>query len=400
MYRAIPMKGGDMAVTITDVSDTKIIATFKGLAVDKADRSYFITDGHISSPIKKGPLSNNGYIMLWARKGCNGPIRVKVNGIAGEISQFYYNPDCDEPGTALYHLPPGTYKWVAYCGKDSLQGQEQVVSGRCTKVFVDFPFIPSVVTATGQQKTCKLSELSYNSNLEHDSRTYGNNVIAEYRGTAIYNLKYYSAPAPVILDHAVSYAGDSIILDDNTDKKQYFLLDAKKRVVEFGGLRNPTVLHPVEHTLVRFTYNNQDELIKREMLHPRYLYRILETEYTWKNGNIIATNETNAFNSSYSNVTEYAYYTKEVKAFPFVDFNAFEVVFYQALFSFGKNCKNPPREKRIRSISGESLIYHYDSYIIDNNNYVLSLRLINEFRDKSTEFISGTPAFKSQLLLR
>jgi hypothetical protein len=243
-----------------------------------------------------------------------------------------------------------------------------------------------VVTDTRPQKTCKLSELSYISDLENDSRAKSNHVHAAYSGVIIPVIKYYSQPAPVMLDHPVSYTGDSIILDDDNYKRQYFLLDAKKRVVEFGGLYDPTILYPAEHTLVKYTYNDQDELIKREMFDPRYRYRILETEYTWRNGNIISTTERNSFNSSYVNVTEYTYYAKEVKAFPFVDFNAFELVFYQSLFSFGKHCKNPPREKKITGIFGESLVHLYNSYIIDDNNYVLSCRLSSPFGNNHTEF--------------
>jgi hypothetical protein len=223
------------------------------------------------------------------------------------------------------------------------------------------------------------------SDLENDPRTKWNNVTAVYNGATISHLQYYSAPAPVPLDHLVSVAGDTVFLDRDNDRIQYVLLDGRKRVVEYRGLMDPTMLYPLEQTLVKYTYNNQDELIKREVFDPRYLYLKHEITYTWQNGNIVATTDRNTSLSNHVTTTEFAYHDKEVRSFPFVDFTAFEVVFYQPLFSFGKNCKNPPRKKSLTAM-GKTHVYTYDSYVIDDNGYVLSCRLTNASADKATEF--------------
>ncbi len=384
LYAAIPLRGGDLSVTISDISPSKIIATFKGLVLDKAGRSLFLTDGYFSSPIKKGPESNKGYVMLWAKEGCNGPIKVKVNNIAGEISRFSYSaPDCGDPGMAVYNLPSGTYSWAAYCGTDSITGTTVVQPGSCTKLFVEFPFIPSPNTTTNEQKTCKISELLYSGNLANASKSPFNNVIADYTGPTVQNLQYYVAPAPRILDHPVTYVGDTVFLDADTQFEQYFIVDARKRVIEYRGFLNPTIFYPVQSTLIRYTYNNQNELIKRAVLDPRYLYLKLETSYQWVNGNITSTIHKNPFNGGDSTLVEYEYHKKEVRSFPFTDFDAFELVFFQPLLNFGKSCKNPPRKKIFHGIN-DKVVYSYDSYIIDANNYVLSCRMSDGQR--STDF--------------
>jgi hypothetical protein len=376
IYRAIPYKGGDVYVTVSDYDTTRIIGTFLGLVKDKNDRLLSVEDGYFSSPLKKAPPGQvTGYAMLWATELCNGPIKVKVNNIESKIEEAIFSaPDCGEPGNATYKLSPGAYDWVAYCGKDSVAGIVTVKANDCAKILVKFPFKPAPVTNTQKALICKLSEVQFYSDLESDSDKSANHVIAEYQGNKVDIFKYYVTPVPVIFPHSVMYEPNAVILAPGKDWEKRFITDAKGRIIQYSGSADVTKMYPTHPMVtIRYYYNMDGQLIKRELFDASSQVLKVQSIYTWKNGNIVRLVE-NFPLVGYSKETEYEYYDKEVKAMPFIDFDAFELVLFQPLFDIGISTKNILKRITVYTL-GNATSYDYDSYIIDDNGYVLSCRM-------------------------
>jgi len=372
IYSAIPYKGGDLHVTISAIDSNKVIATFIGQALNATGRSNEITLGHFSSPIKKGTQSNNGYVMLWANVLCNGSVKVKVNNQQGTIEKSFSSaPDCGEPGAATYNLPAGSYQWVAYCGTDSLQGMIDVAAGACDKLQIDFPYRPAPITKTNQN--CKLSEISYQSTGVLDPKLTYNNVVNIYNGARVNQLTYFAAPAPVIFAHTISYSGDTIFIDGDSQYTKYFIVDAKGRVVLYYGSSDPTIFYPVPpEQIVKYSYDNQNQLIKRETFNSGNT-NLFTTLFIWNNGNIISTSES-SLASSQPTISNFQYYSKQVRAMPFLYSTGFELFFYQSLINFGNPCKNLLKQKIIQT-TNIPVVLDYNSYIVDDNDYVLSCRV-------------------------
>ncbi len=370
IYSAILYKGGDLYVTISDINSNKVIATFTGLALDATGKSAAITLGHFSSPIKKGIQSNNGYVMLWANILCNGPVSVKVNNRQGTIEKSFSSaPDCGEAGTATYNLPAGSYQWAAYCGANSLTGMIDVSAGACSKLLIDFPYRPASVTNTN--KNCKLSGLSYRSTGQLDSKLSLNDVLNVYNGASIIALKYYVIPAPVIISHTISYKADTIFIDRDNQYTKYFTVDSKGRVVSYLGSSNPTVFYPFPpESIVKYSYDNQNQLIKRETFNPGNNNLVSTTVYIWNNGNIVSTIET-SLASTQPITSNFQYYSKQVRTMPLLNSNGFELFFYQSLINFGNPCKNLLKQKIVQTTTIPA-VFDYNNYVIDDNDYVLS----------------------------
>jgi hypothetical protein len=376
LYSAIPYKGGDVYVTVSDYDSTRIIGTFKGLVKDKNMRSLSVADGYFSSPLKKAPPGQvTGYAMLWATELCNGPIKVKVNNIDGGIEQAVFSaPDCGEAGGATYQLSPGAYNWVAYCGKDSVAGIVTVKANDCAKIQIKFPFKPAPVTYTEKELICKISEVQFSGDLESDSDKSSNHVIAEYKGSNIDIFKYYVVPVPVIFPHIVTYEPNTIVLALGQNWEKRFVTDAKGRIVQYSGPADITIMYPTDRNVkIKYYYDSDGHLIKRELFDARSQALKVQSTYTWKNGNLIRSVE-NFPLLGHSKETEYEYYDKEVKAMPFIDFNAFELVLFQPLFDIGVSSKNILKRITVYTL-GNATSYDYDSYVIDDNGYVLSCRM-------------------------
>lgn len=373
IYSAILYKGGDLYVTISAMDSNKVMATFIGQALDATGRSNEITLGHFSSPIKKGVQSNNGYVMLWANVLCNGSVNVNVNNQQGTIEKSFSSaPDCGETGAATYNLPAGSYQWAAYCGTDSLEGMIDVTAGACTKLLIDFPYRPAPITNTNQN--CKLSEVSYQSTGALDSKLTNNNVVNIYTGARVSQLKYFVAPAPVIITHTISYSGDTVFIDGDNQYTKYFIVDSKGRVVLYHGSSNPTIFYPFPpEPIVKYSYDNQNQLIKRETFNPGNNNLVSTTLFIWNNGNIVSTIES-SLASSQPIISNFQYYSKQVRAMPFLNSNGFELFFYQSLINFGNPCKNLLKQKIVQTTTIPA-VYDYNSYIIDDNDYVLSCRI-------------------------
>jgi hypothetical protein len=376
IYSAIPYKGGDVFVTVSDYDSTRIIGTFLGIVKDKNVRSLSVENGYFSSPLKKAPPGKvTGYAMLWATELCNGPIKVKVNNIEDEIEQVVFSaPDCGEPGGATYQLSPGAYNWVAYCGKDSVAGIVTVKTNDCAKIQVKFPFKPAPVTNTQKELICTISEVQFSSDLESDPDKSANHVIAEYQGNKVHILKYYVSPVPVIFPHSVLYEPNAIVVGGGQNWEKRFVTDAKGRIIQYSGSADITNMYPTQPLVnIKYYYDPDGRLVKRELFDARSQVLKVQGIYTWKNGNVVRLVE-NFPLVGYSKETEYEHYDKEVKAMPFIDFDAFELVLFQPLFDIGVSSKNILKRITVYTL-GNATSYDYDSYIIDENGYVLSCRM-------------------------
>ncbi len=386
IYSAILYSGGDLYVTISAIDANKVMATFQGEAINEAGQSISITGGHFSSPIKKGLQSTNGYVMLWAKVLCNGPINVSVNKSQGTIEKSFSSaPDCGESGTATYNLPEGFYNWTAYCGNDSLTGNINVTAGNCAKVLIDFPYMPAPVTNT--DKNCKLSEIIYEDPniIPLDKKLGGNHVINNYNGIDVTALKYYVSPAPFIVTHNVTHNNDTIYIDADNQYTRYFITDAMGRVILYHGTKDPGVIYPLPPEIqVTYTYDNQNQLIKRQTFNPANLNLVSEIFFIWKNGNIISTIEKSSF-SAQPNIANYQYYNKQVKAMPFVNSDAYELLFYQSLVNFGNPCNNLLKQKILQTPGG-AVTFDYDGYLIDDNDYVFSCRMSHNAKHLNFQF--------------
>ena len=385
IYSAVLYSGGDLYVTISSIDENKVVATFEGQAINRDGNRTPIVDGHFSSPIKKGPQSNNGYIMLWAKVLCNGPVRVTVNQQPGTIEKSFSSaPDCGEPGSATFNLHAGLYNWTAYCGTDSLTGKIDVTAAGCSKVFVDFPYRPAPITNT--RKNCKLSELSYEDPaiIPLNPKLTYNHVTNGYTGVDITDLKYFVAPAPIIVTHNVSYQGDTIFIDKDNQYVRYFITDAMGRVILYHGSKDPTVFYPFPpQIIIKYTYDNQNQLVKRETFNPSNMNLVSELLFIWNNGNIVSTIEKSS--APQPTITNYTYYNKQVNEMPFLNTDAFELLFYQSLVNFGNRSENLLKQKIIQTLNGPG-IFDYDGYIIDDNNYVLACRFYRNTKHVSFQF--------------
>jgi hypothetical protein len=383
LYSAIPYYGGDIYVTITDIQPDRIVGTFSGLALDKDNKSQNIINGKFSSPLKAVTGSEaKGYIMLWAKEDCNGPIKVKVNNQPGEISTFTsIVPDCGDAGRATYSLTPGIYDWVAYCGRDSVIGKAEVKAGSCSKILITFPFKPPAETETNND-TCKISYISYSGCLFNrcdPTQTYKpihNTNISAFDNTTVSSMLYtvYAVGFPITYSHPVSYGVGKIIIDEGTQNESYFLTDGQGRVINYHGLKDPATIGPPDSTIITYEYDNNNYLVKRIVTDARYLVPKKETNFIWQNGNVIKIIEYNLASGG-KNETDFEYYTdKEVRSLPFTFNNAFELLLLQPAINFGKHLKNPLREQIVHAqdINGNPVLnsIYFTNYILDDNNYV------------------------------
>lgn len=380
IYSAIPYIGGDIYLSISDIADNKVTGTFKGLALKSDGRSYEITEGKFSSPLKKVPASEaKGYIQLWAIESCNGPIKVKVNSQPGVITKFSgITPTCGDEGSPTYNFSPGTYNWVAYCGRDSVFGKAELKAGSCTKILISFPIKPAVTTTTESTLTCKLSDLSYNGNL---FPIRGNNINASYTGNIANAISYFvKVPGWMFyLKYTVFREGNKLVIEHPSgDYKNYFITDAAGRVVEYVGNTQPENVSAPSPEFATYEYDNNNHLIKRTFYKDFDRRPINDMVFTWNNGNITKMTQT-SFITGTSLEYEYEYFTnKPVKAMPFIYTEAQELMMYQPVINWGTPVKNLPIKMKIRLSATNIYTYDFYGYVIDDNDYVQSMRLDRE----------------------
>ncbi|MBC8045647.1 MAG: hypothetical protein H7Y00_02525 [Fimbriimonadaceae bacterium] len=371
LYRAIPFYGGDLYVTVTEIDSNKVKGTFFGSAIDMANKTRELIEGKFSSPLKKIPVSlEKGYAMLWANEECNGPVKVKINDLPGEISIYsWITPDCGEAGRATYNLTAGTYRWVAYCGKDSLTGNVQVMPGNCSKVLVKFPYRPPDTTVT--DVNCKLSAISYSGDLLNIM----NEVTADCTGTVVNTLNYRVSPAPIPLPHPILYKGDSIIIDADNTLRRYFLKDAQGRVIAYRGSSDPTDYFSAIMLRITYQYDNNNQMVKR-IVRNNYNMVLVDMSFTWQNGNIIKIVENYPLAAQTKEITYEYYMDKTVRQMPFVVESVVELLMFQPALNMGKQLRNPLKKISFTVIGG-TITNFFSDYIIDNNGYVFNMSRID-----------------------
>ncbi len=377
IYSAIPYVEGDIYLSVTDVADNKVVGAFKGLVLKKDGRSYQVTDGKFSSPLKRVPASEaKGYIMLWAEENCNGPIKVKVNNRPGVITKFpYIKPNCGDDGSATFNDRPGVYEWVAYCGKDSVFGTAELKAGSCTKVLVSFPIKPATITTTEVAKTCKLSSITYAGKL---FPIMPNAINTSFSGPEA-NALSYTVKVPgwaFNFTYAVQLQGNKILITHPTgDHTNYFITDARGRIVEYIGNTTPDTSNSASPEYTTYEYDNNNNLIKRTFYKDIDRRLINKTIFTWDNGNITKLKQTNLITGSVLEY-HYEYFTDRlVKAMPFFYVQAQEILMYQSALNFGNSLKNLPKTMKIHFSPTNIYTYDFYGYIIDDNDYVQSMRL-------------------------
>jgi hypothetical protein len=371
LYAARPYFGGNLSVTITEIDDHHVKGTFRGIALDKTIKSRDIVDGSFSSTLKKASAATaTGAVLLWASENCNGPIKVKVNNIAGEITSFpFMTPDCGEAGSAGYSLKPGNYKWVAYCDKDSISGNVKVSADSCSKIKIEFPFTPAAVTYT--KDSCKIKSINATgvNHLLVNTEFLNNKINAIIFPVDVYAGMIFSIP------HRLEVDGDTIMF---ADRKHKFVLDPSGKVIRYSGLLRADVWQSQKVTN-NFTYGNganltQVNVIKDDGTPFRNLY------IAWQNGNLTSIKiEYLASGSSNELLFDY-YLNKEVAAFPFVFMDIPEMFFFQTGLNFGHSSKNAVKSMRQKSYDNtgklvSDLTWAYERYIIDANNYVQQVRV-------------------------
>lgn len=393
IYKAVPYAGGDISLTITDIDSNKIKGIFSGIAVDGNNRTYTISKGKFSSPLKKAsPSEEKGSVILWANELCNGPIKVKVNNIPGEISiNSYVAPDCGDEGRANYSLRPGVYPWSAYCGKDSVTGSVEVKANTCSKILVKFTFKPPDSTITSDQAVCKLSNITYGGCLfvrcdaAETFKPEPNNLSASFVDEQVSAMQYvnYAAGVAVNYSHIVTNETNKVIIDDGSNLQCDFINDAYGRVIEYRGLKDPAVIYPVDSAIIKYEYDNVGNLIKRTMINARYITPVKEITFKWQDSNIIQITEKN-FAGGGTTITDLNYYTdRHVQSMPFVFTQAFELLLLQPAINIGNFMRNPVKTATIHAIGANGnqvdLSYNYGNYIIDNNDYVQGLTVSNGY---------------------
>lgn len=398
LYKALPYHGGNISVNISAIDATKITGTFYGGAENGSGKNFVITNGKFSSPLNKAlPDMQTGSVMLWAKELCNGPFKIKVNDIPGEVSDFSnIVPDCDNTSKANYILSPGTYDWVAYCGNDSVNGKVTVKENKCAKILIDFPFKPPLVTGTSDQLDCVLSTLSFGGCLftrckNENQLPMPNSVTCYFSGQQVTSMLYttFAGGFPLNIIKTVTESGNTIYIDKSLATESYFITDASGRVVEYHGLKDPAVIYPVEGTVVKYEYDNAGNMIDRIVHNPATMSEIKRVHFTWQNGNVIEMTETNVL-TGYQTITGFEYYTNRVtRLFPFTFTNVFELLMFQPLINTGNPLRNPVKMQTIHAIDfdGKPVMvnYNYKRYFIDANNYVTGFTIADDY-GTSTNF--------------
>jgi hypothetical protein len=316
--------------------------------------------------------------MLWAEESCNGPIRVKLNNQLGVITKFpFIPPTCGDEGCVTFNSSPGVYDWVAYCGRDSAVGKAELKAGSCTKVLIRFPIKPATTT-TEPLKTCKLSNISYEGDL---FPTMPNSVKTSYSGTDADALSY-TVKVPnwaYTLTYSVRRQGNKILITHPSgDHTNYFVTDASGRIVEYVGNTTPDTLNSISPEFATYEYDNNNHLIKRTFYKDRERRPINETIFTWQNGNITKMTQRSLI-TGLSFEYHYEYYTdKAVKAMPFFYVEVQEILIYQSAINFGSPVKNLPKNMKIYITPTNIYTFNFYRYLIDDNDYVQSMRLSRE----------------------
>lgn len=394
IYSAIPYRGGDIYFTVTDIGDTKIVGTFKGLVLDANGRSLQLTGGKFSAPLKVKLASQaTGSVMLWAKESCGGPvINIKVNNQPGAISTLsLIRPQCGDEGRANFTLPPGIYPWVAYCGRDSITGQVEVKANTCSKILVTFPFTPAETTTTTPNVNCKISYIDYNGKLL-PSGLLPNSITADLAGTRVTALNYsVSFSSTVIYSaHPVSYDGNTIFIDKNTGYDKQFVTDANGRVISYTGDTDPAMGFPRSRPIgIKYKYDNNGNLVQRETVNSVNQNRLHEMNFIWENGKLKKITEEFP-NAGMRKETVFEYYTnRTVESLPWVNFVALELVMFQPAIDFGNAIKNPIKKSSVTAFdaSGNILSAYtldYKNYVVDDNQYVIAKSLADDFNQKSS----------------
>jgi hypothetical protein len=393
IYKAVPYEGGDISFTVTDIDSNKIKGTFSGSATDDNNRTYAISNGKFSSPLKKATSNGErGSVILWANELCNGPIKVKVNDVPGEISiNSFIAPDCGDEGRASYTLKPGVYPWAAYCGKDSVTGSVEVKANTCSKILVKFPFKPPDSTVTDSQAVCKLSNVTYGGCLfircdaAETFKPQPNNLSATFLNGQVSGLQYvnYAAGTAVSYSHTITNEANKIIIDKGSSLQCDFITGADGRVTEYRGLKDPAVLYPIDSAIIKYEYDNAGNLVRRTMLNARYMTSVKEIIFTWDDSNIVQITERNLAGGGII-VTDLDYYTgRHVQSMPFIFTQAFELLLLQPAINMGNFMRNPVKTATIHAVDANgnqvNISYNYGNYIIDNNDYVLGLTVSNGY---------------------
>ncbi|HEX5150389.1 MAG TPA: hypothetical protein VFW07_03010 [Parafilimonas sp.] len=389
IYFAVPYLGGDISVTITAIDSNKVQGVFSGIAIDKDNKSRNISNGQFSSSLKTTAANTDkGSVIMWAKQLCSAdPIKVKLNNVYGEINIFSYSPpDCGDQRWPNFTVDTGTYKWVAYCGKDSISGDVTVKANSCVKVLVEFIFTPADTTIT-TEAVCKLNTVSYSGCLllQCDAlETYlpfPNTVSASFSSQTVTQLQYFSYAAGFQFNsqNIITNSDNRIYINESTPQQCYFTKDASGKIIEYRGMKHPEVIYPLDSIVVKYKYDNGGNLITRTVYDAHYLKPLKETGFTWQDGNVVQTIEKNLAAGG-KTITDFTYYTDRIiKQQPFIFTQAFELLLFQPLVDFGNRMKNPVKSQVVHATDNNGnpidLSYNYNKYVVDDNDYLMGFNI-------------------------
>lgn len=372
IFSARPYFGGDMLVTITEIDDRHVTGTFRGIALDRTKKDKEIIEGKFVSPLKKGSGSGTGGVILWASESCNGPIKVKVNNLPGEITAFpFVTPDCGEAGSASFTLQQGSYRWVAYCTTDSISGIVNVAADSCSKIKIIFPFKPAPVTHTSDD-SCVVETIRVR--IGENTNVISAEFLSDRVETIYFDVDVYKKIF-VYTKHYFEYAANTINI---LDGRHQFILDPAGRVLQYNGLLEPNVFWQAQKIISNYYYDKGYLYEVRVIKDDGTPFRTVKLD--WENGNIKTIKADYLVGGGSDEIYVDYYADKNIKAFPYIFSDIPELFFFQSGINTGPSIKYAIKTRRMKSYDRYGKLisdntWTYDNYIIDANNYIQSLSL-------------------------
>lgn len=369
VYSARPYFGGDMSVTITGIDDRHVAGNFRGIALDNVKNDKQIIEGQFISPVKKSSGSGTGGVLLWASDNCNGPIKVKVENLPGEITAFpFVTPDCGEAGSASFTLKPGTYRWVAYCLTDSITGNVNVSADSCSKVKVVFPFRPATETNTSEDScVVETIQIRITNSLTTISAEFVNDKVdaisffVDVYGGFMYNIR-----------HSFEYSQSTINI---LDARHQFSSDATGKIIQYTGIVNP---NKWQSARIVTKYFYEKDFLSEVQVFKEDGTPFRAVKFGWENGNIKTIKAEYLAGGGWDEISVDYYPDKNIKAFPYLFSDIQELFYFQSALNIGHSSKNAIKSRRMQSYDSMGRLlsdntWTYDNYVIDANRYIQSL---------------------------
>jgi hypothetical protein len=191
-----------------------------------------------------------------------------------------------------------------------------------------------------------------------------------------------------------TYRGDTTF----TGAGQFFLKDAAGRMKEYKGLEDPS--DPFSDSVrVTFTYNIDGYLTKKEYFFFGLPIPLLQSNYTYSNGNLTKTVLTSLFPTIEVLVDAVAEYntTQPAKEFVYLFPDAFDISPYTLSLNFGKKPTNTIKKLTTKLYSNgmltDSLVTNYKNYKLSRDGYVLELFAEGDYQD-GLGIIDGRTKFR------